>query len=1146
MRHLLLLGALVCCCLALADDLQAPPFTPSPVTEWGKPLDGGPIHSLFILQGAKQEALEFMRRFDVQGTVLVSASGGKYGLGATEASIARRVLATDTPDVCVIGGIFWKRLPAPVRLAILEKVQQGMGLLYVDAPNSAMDTTLPKVMAADPAPEAAAAVCNGIPIPLLPLVTIDPEGNAYTMYPDAQHPAPTPEQLVTGARFGKGRICLLHYSVGQSNVVYLYSLTPGLKTQDMPFARDYPYWEYCHALLGKAVRWAARREPNVTLKVEAKPEGLSLGTVTVEGAGPTPDKIEWEVWDKYHLSFTGQGLGPARPGRYPVTLSAQQLPEGGTYFIEARLTRGGKVVDWATAAGEMPSSAKVTVSLYKDRYAADEPVTGNAVVEGVRPEPRDAGPEPEPTNVLWASLKATDGRLLGFQAYPVKPGGKPIYLQFSLQGAQTLVSYLDVWLSQNHRTTCRERVPVFLAPGAPREFFAYSWMQGETYYQRDYLRRIQDQGVDAVTAGGGAATYFCEGSRLASEMNLRCVPTNVVDSRPQVEPGTFNLKRPLTDPKVIAEEDQRIFENVPRTAVLDPIGYSLMDEWTLGAPQVPADYGPSAVAAFRKWLPAKYADIAALNAEWGTQYTSFDEAQPAQVDELRKGLPASPDLSKLNLSRFVDYRLFLDTVGPTGFAHFADSIRKLDPGAKVGLCGTESASTWFGHDWWALSQALNFICGYGDATAVPNIANFRGLQRELQRSFRTPGSLLACWVGYGESEFYRDQALKLLLHDFQGIAYFSGEPMAYQDFPYLDYDFTLSHRALLAGACTSELRRGLDQLFWNSRRDNSGLAILLSQPSLHVASALGQDGAWGDRCVDLTRAVEDAGFQYDFVAPAQLADGVLKQRGYKVLLLPGATSLSDAEVAAVNEFGRAGGQVLFDQRPAVMDEHGKARPQPVLTAVKALAALTADRAKNASAMGEALAAADLKPLATVQHGEKAFLPTEITLYHNGDQQFVSVQTDVMEWSQPKPQATVNLPAEACVYDMREGKFLGKTRQVQATLDPMHILLYALLPYEVKAVAVKPVAPAVRAGDTATVRLSVIPSAGKAGTHFLRVTLVGPDGKDRPGFATTIKSENGTAEAVLRFALNDPVGKWTITARDAATGVTGSATLEVRP
>ncbi len=1122
--------------------VEAPPqFTPTPVIEWGKPLDGGTIRAILLLQGAKEEGLEFMRRFDVQGDVFVSKAGGKYGVDSTAASLCRRKLASEPVDVFVVGGIFWNRIPATLRLAILEHVQQGMGLLYVDTPKSGLDTTLPKLMAASPAPDAVDAVTNGIPISLLPLVTIDPERNGYTIYPDAEHPAPKPDELVSAARFGKGRICFLHYSVGQSNVVYLFSLTPGLRKQDGPFQKTYPYWEYCHSLLGKAVRWSAGRESKTRLAVEANPTSKvtePLAVVQLNGdASDAPVDIEAVVRDRYHtvLGTTKTKLTPAplRAEGFKVVLPANQRPPGGLYFMDVWARRNGKVVDWATATADMPSDARITsVTLDRTRYSHADPVKVTIETTGATPDAR-----------VDLTLIGTDGRLIQRQIMPARP---QMTATFSLRAAQTLVSYLDARLMSGNHVSWKERLPVLLALGTLDEFFAYSWMQGETYYSRDYLRRIQDQGVNAVLAGGGAASYFFEGGRMAAETNLRVVPTNVVACRWEKGADPAKLARPLTDAKTLNEERKRIGEVVPYMSPLQPIGYSLMDEWVLGLPEARTDYSDSALAAFRVWLKGKYPDLSSLNTEWGTHFGSWDEVKPTQLEQARQGINLeNVDWEKLNLTAFVDYRLFMDTVGPNAFAQLAQSIRELDPGAKVGLCGTESNSTWFGHDWFHLCNALDFIVGYGDATTIPNIANFRGLQREFQRSFRQSDSLLGCWVGYGESDFYRDQALKLLLHGFNGIAYFSGEPVAYEDFPYLNYDFTLSHRAQISSEGVREIRQGLDQLLWSSKRDNSGIAIYLSQPSLHVASALGTEGAWGSNQVAITRALEDAGMQYDFVSPGQVENGILKERSYRLLVMPGVSCLSDGEISALRSFMAVGGSFIYDRQPGVLDSHGRSRPtKPVLEGATALAfSIAPDRSANATAMRQALDKLALPCPVKLEFSEKAFLPTETIVHRNGDHLLISLQTDVEKWDQPKPSVRITLPKEGYVYDVREGKSLGKTQIATATLDPMHILLYAVLPYEVRGITVTPLQKSVKQGAPATVRLA-LQATGKPGTHFVRVNLNAPDGKPRPGFSRTARCNSGTGETTLTFALNDPAGKWKVIARDVETGITGTATVEV--
>jgi len=62
---------------------------------------------------------------------------------------------------------------------------------------------------------------------------------------------------------------------------------------------------------------------------------------------------------------------------------------------------------------------------------------------------------------------------------------------------------------------------------------------------------------------------------------------------------------------------------------------------------------------------------------------------------------------------------------------------------------------------------------------------------------------------------------------------------------------------------------------------------------------------------------------------------------------------------------------------------------------------------------------------------------------------------------------------------------------------------------------------------------------------VRLEVVGPDGKPRPFYAANLFTENGKAEGVVRFALNDPKGRWRIRAREIVSGLTGEATVTLK-
>ena len=61
-----------------------------------------------------------------------------------------------------------------------------------------------------------------------------------------------------------------------------------------------------------------------------------------------------------------------------------------------------------------------------------------------------------------------------------------------------------------------------------------------------------------------------------------------------------------------------------------------------------------------------------------------------------------------------------------------------------------------------------------------------------------------------------------------------------------------------------------------------------------------------------------------------------------------------------------------------------------------------------------------------------------------------------------------------------------------------------------------------------------------------VRLIRPDGSSREWDRFSLVAADGKTTGACRFALNDPTGKWTLKATDAATGVSAAATVEMTP
>jgi len=136
-----------------------------------------------------------------------------------------------------------------------------------------------------------------------------------------------------------------------------------------------------------------------------------------------------------------------------------------------------------------------------------------------------------------------------------------------------------------------------------------------------------------------------------------------------------------------------------------------------------------------------------------------------------------------------------------------------------------------------------------------------------------------------------------------------------------------------------------------------------------------------------------------------------------------------------------------------------------------------------------------------------------------------------------------LGAEAHVYDVRAGKYLGKTAAVETTLAPGDTALYACLPYQVKELAVSAPAQA-KPGDTLSLKADVHSDGGRAGDHVLHIELLTPQGRPAWHYTWNVLARGGTLNVDVPLALNEAPGQWSVRVRDVLTGVAAETTFTV--
>ncbi len=137
---------------------------------------------------------------------------------------------------------------------------------------------------------------------------------------------------------------------------------------------------------------------------------------------------------------------------------------------------------------------------------------------------------------------------------------------------------------------------------------------------------------------------------------------------------------------------------------------------------------------------------------------------------------------------------------------------------------------------------------------------------------------------------------------------------------------------------------------------------------------------------------------------------------------------------------------------------------------------------------------------------------------------------------PRQGAVVTLPEPRYVYDLRDGKSLGKTRTVKTTLISGRANFFVALPYPIKDLKVTVSASNPQPGDSFDATVSVgVPESTDA-RHAVWVDVLTPAGDILPDSGRVVLLDGGVGKTSYRVAYNDPRGRWRVRARELFTGL----------
>jgi len=1145
----------------------------TPHIKWAKPYAGGRPEVAFFPAGIQiaREVVEMAQRFDIEPFTSVNILGsaqhsvGEY-YGKLNPSLVRsKVNALLNPDrdydTLVLSGDTWDHLTDFSRTRIREMVRDGAGLVWID-PSAKDEAAFELLPVAKRGPgkqgEGKATrqhfITRGVPFDAMP-----GSGTASWQEVKGEVIATTGDlPLIVLGEFGKGRVVILNYAASGR-------LSRGLlpRTYAYPDKLPYPYWEYQYSLLGRAVLWVSKSEPETFISTvttarssESGKDGDAL-IIIVDTEDGQSIELTAEFYDEYGERFHGTSKKlRVGPGENRATLLMPSLQTGkARAHVFLRTKRG--TMDWFVLPLESSAPRVTSVELDQEAYDRGDTVRATTVVEGTPAEgSKEAG------LVLQVCLLDGYGRLVAQQRAKVEPGGKtetglPLSHMISTSGIVEARLYAG-------RQIDRKQARFIVRP--PREwdeFETITWAGG--------------------TYSGGHESLYDARMRRMKLIGMTGIVQNPYDYRPAwIAAFADNNMKIVT--KGSAKNSAQ--HGAKYGALLNMYG----DERSVGEVTT-----PEGVALIRAWLKSHYPSLQALNQEWDTDYQKWDDVAP--MLKLEQAIARNREKGFMNFAPWADYRLYLTHKFADKFRREAAELTEVDPRGRMGISGTQAASTKSGNDWWMLTNTFKALQNYGRSQLHKSFVDIR----------------LAPWAaGYGR----RGPRVRVRYWEslFQGCSGCS----SWCEQTLINPDFTLFQGAVEGKLASEEIRRGPGKLLMHCRQLFDPVAFHYSQTSLHGAHALGKEKSLNASRNATLGILGALGYQPSHLAYEQVERGDLTPEKTKLFFMPHSFSISAEEAERIRSYVLAGGVVVADLLPGVMNEHCRAYHEgqlddvfgvkrkkvelkdveadlvvkrrtedlalpggPISTGVvepslrsdgaKALGeaggaravivnrygrgraiylngdffsryrswaqnrdiAVFRERTEAAEAlMGAILSLAGCRPRARVTLGDGSpSRSCSVYAFTTGRNLYLGAIGGARE---PEAEGTIAFPWKAFTYEVITGRPFGYAEAVAVELGPRSVHLFALLSYEVTGLSLD--SPrAIKRGEVLRAPVRVGVRDGQPELHVARLEVYSPEGTPVPHYAANVLLTDGAGEVVVPFALNDPQGRWTLALRDVATG-----------
>jgi hypothetical protein len=801
-------------------------------------------------------------------------------------------------------------------------------------------------------------ITEGLPLELLP------EGNAGGSF--YQYRAQGDVLIKSGANpivavknYGKGRVVALAYIEE--------GFTP--QSSDPNETKIYwDYWEYQYSLLARSLLWAAGRD--IPVHIQSLTASDAALKVSISSANQRSVQIQVSGKNEF-----GQPLGSARvektllSGSNSIEIPTSSLqpavgwPGGRQIFnVIIRDPTDNSSLNWGAATFLTPKRAMMTntkpgVDVYKRGETLSAVLRASGNLSGLK-----------------IRMRVSDdlGRFLGTLSAPAR--GERTFT-FPLKDFLGKFAFVTGELV-DERGAIVDQIrakPVMVVQDVRRikEYTALVSFGGTKHYLQDAQMRM--------VRGAAADTGFTWGGDVDNSLNIPRGTFGVYwyDRGPTTAEA---MERAITDYQKIGDfeslgyltkkelykrtGDKKYLQRTPsfndplfvnslkdivRASARNKARYN-MDYYFVGdegsltsyGDAVDFDWGPHALADFRSWLRQEYGTIAALNKEWGANFADWSLVVPYTTEEAKK---------TRNFTPWADHRTFMEITFAGAYQAARDAAIEGDPDAHIAVSGTQATNAYDGADWSRLDRVIDDFLSYDG-----------GNQWDMHRSFAKQNSMIGFWTGYGSRGLAVQNAIwTAAIHN---VLY----PNIFWMYSFLNPDLTYSASARDMGKAFSSLRsEGIGRLLMESARQQDGIALYYSMPSIHAASILGYHQRSSDDDDDppdkgrlgfpanrdgWVRTIKDLGLQFEFVSSEDVAKNALSNDRYKVLILPLTFALSDQEVQHIEEFVSRGGVVIADAAAGLMDEHCAWRTGDAVTRLFGIAAPGSDKRELKVGSGE--------------------------------------------------------------------------------------------------------------------------------------------------------------------------------------------------